>query len=215
MKSASFFRLLRVAQQLDVPLGEEFGVLLRLYRKPFDKRRLGDPVVPEVRHRHELSFFDPAQHRALSENEPKETLVCAVTSVIALVLSITGALKNVLPFDAAWVAILLCGVPILVGAFILATPTAVLAGIGNDIAIESADAMAAAAVMKLTNDMPLVLAITILCAVLGILISIVGGTPVGSTIVAVDIMAFAVFPLRVNYWEVLPDEEGRFISAVS
>ena len=51
------------------------------------------------------------------ENEPKETLVCAVTSVIALVLSITGALKNVLPFDAAWVAILLCGVPILVGAF--------------------------------------------------------------------------------------------------
>ena len=129
------------------------------------------------------------------ENEPKETLVCAVTSVIALVLSITGALKNVLPFDAAWVAILLCGVPILVGAFILATPTAVLAGIGNDIAIESADAMAAAAVMKLTNDMPLVLAITILCAVLGILISIVGGTPVGSTIVAVDIMAFAVFSL--------------------
>ena len=51
------------------------------------------------------------------ENEPKETLVCAVTSVIALVLSITGALKNVLPFDAAWVATLLCGVPILVGAF--------------------------------------------------------------------------------------------------
>ena len=129
------------------------------------------------------------------ENEPKETLVCAVTSVIALVLSITGALKNVLPFDVAWVAILLCGVPILVGAFILATPPAVLAGIGNDIAIESADAMAAAAVMKLTNDMPLVLAITILCAVLGILISIVGGTPVGSTIVAVDIMAFAVFSL--------------------
>ena len=51
------------------------------------------------------------------ENEPKETLVCAVTSVIALVLSITGALKNVLPSDVAWGAILLCGVPILVGAF--------------------------------------------------------------------------------------------------
>ena len=51
------------------------------------------------------------------ENEPKETLVCAVTSAIALVLSITGVLKNALPFDIAWVAILLCGVPILVGAF--------------------------------------------------------------------------------------------------
>ena len=51
------------------------------------------------------------------ENELKETLVCAVTSAIALVLSITGILKNVLPFDIAWVAIVLCGIPILAGAF--------------------------------------------------------------------------------------------------
>lgn len=51
------------------------------------------------------------------ENEPKETLICAVVSAISLVLSITGVLKNVLPFDIAWVTIILCGVPILVGAF--------------------------------------------------------------------------------------------------
>ena len=51
------------------------------------------------------------------ENEPKETLICAVTSVIALVLSITGVLKGILPFDIAWIAIVLCGIPILVGAF--------------------------------------------------------------------------------------------------
>ena len=51
------------------------------------------------------------------ENEPKETLVCAVTSAIALVLSITGILKDVFPFDIAWVAIVLCGIPILAGAF--------------------------------------------------------------------------------------------------
>ena len=50
------------------------------------------------------------------ENEPKVTLVCAVTSGISLVLSITGMLKNVFPFDIAWVAIILCGIPILVGA---------------------------------------------------------------------------------------------------
>ena len=50
-------------------------------------------------------------------NEPKETLACAAASVLALVLSITGALKSVLPFDIAWVAIVLCGVPILIGAF--------------------------------------------------------------------------------------------------
>ena len=35
------------------------------------------------------------------ENEPKETLICAVVSAISLVLSITGVLKNVLPFDIA------------------------------------------------------------------------------------------------------------------
>lgn len=51
------------------------------------------------------------------ENEAKETLICAVTSAVSLVLSITGALKGILPFDIAWVAIILCGVPILVGAF--------------------------------------------------------------------------------------------------
>ncbi|MCR4867787.1 MAG: cation-translocating P-type ATPase [Lachnospiraceae bacterium] len=51
------------------------------------------------------------------ENEPKETLFCAVISVISLVLSITKALSNVLCFDIAWIAIIMCGVPILTGAF--------------------------------------------------------------------------------------------------
>ena len=51
------------------------------------------------------------------QNEPKETLIFAVTSAVSLVLSITGALKGILPFDIPWVAIILCGVPILVGAF--------------------------------------------------------------------------------------------------
>lgn len=51
------------------------------------------------------------------ENEPKVTLVCAVTSGIALILSITGVLNGVLPFDIAWVAIIMCGIPILCGAF--------------------------------------------------------------------------------------------------
>ena len=50
------------------------------------------------------------------ENEPKVTLCCAVASVVSLVLSITGVLKGVLPVDIAWVAIVLCGIPILVGA---------------------------------------------------------------------------------------------------
>lgn len=35
--------------------------------------------------------------------------------------------------------------------------------------------------------------LSVFCATLGILISVLGGTPVGSTIVAVDIVAFAVF----------------------
>ena len=51
------------------------------------------------------------------ENEPKVTLVCAVLSAVSLVLSITGVLKGVLPVDIAWIAIVLCGMPILIGAF--------------------------------------------------------------------------------------------------
>lgn len=51
------------------------------------------------------------------ENEPKKALVCAVISAVSLVLSITGVLKGLLPFDVAWAAIVLCGIPILVGAF--------------------------------------------------------------------------------------------------
>ena len=50
------------------------------------------------------------------ENEPKITFICAVVSAVSLILSITGALKAI-PVDPAWIAIVLCGVPILVGAF--------------------------------------------------------------------------------------------------
>ncbi len=50
------------------------------------------------------------------ENEPKETLFCAVVSVICLVLSISGMLKDAIPVDTAWAAIVLCGIPILTGA---------------------------------------------------------------------------------------------------
>ncbi len=38
-------------------------------------------------------------------------------------------------------------------------------------------------------------ALSVCCALLGILVSILGGTPVGSTVVAVDIAAFAIFSL--------------------
>ena len=51
------------------------------------------------------------------ENEPKVTLFCAIASAISLVLSITEVLKSALPVDIAWAAIVLCGVPIVVGAF--------------------------------------------------------------------------------------------------
>ncbi|MCR5311762.1 MAG: cation-translocating P-type ATPase [Lachnospiraceae bacterium] len=51
------------------------------------------------------------------ENEPRETLVCAAVSLVSLILSITGVLKGILPVDIAWIAIVLCGVPIVTGAF--------------------------------------------------------------------------------------------------
>ncbi len=51
------------------------------------------------------------------ENETKLTGIFAGISAVSLILSLTGALKDVLPADIAWIAIILCGVPILVGAF--------------------------------------------------------------------------------------------------
>ena len=50
------------------------------------------------------------------ENETKLTSIFAGISAVSLVLSITGVLKNIIPVDIAWIAIVLCGVPILVGA---------------------------------------------------------------------------------------------------
>lgn len=50
------------------------------------------------------------------DNEAKLTGIFAIISAVSLVLSLTGVLKNVLPIDIAWIAIVLCGVPILVGA---------------------------------------------------------------------------------------------------
>ncbi len=51
------------------------------------------------------------------ENEAKITAVFAGISIISLVLSLSGVPgRTVLPFDIAWAAIILCGVPILTGA---------------------------------------------------------------------------------------------------
>ena len=50
------------------------------------------------------------------ENEPKETMICAAVSAAALVLSLAGLTRGILPFDIAWAAIVLCGIPILTGA---------------------------------------------------------------------------------------------------
>ena len=48
--------------------------------------------------------------------EEKRNIVFVVISAISLVLSLTGVLKNTLPFDIAWVAIVLCGIPIVIGS---------------------------------------------------------------------------------------------------
>lgn len=51
------------------------------------------------------------------DNDTKLTAVFAALSAVSLGLSLSGVLRNLLPFDIAWIAIILCGVPILVGAF--------------------------------------------------------------------------------------------------
>lgn len=51
-------------------------------------------------------------------NEENRNILFVIISVITLILSLTGSLRNILPFDIAWVAIVLCGVPIVTGSLI-------------------------------------------------------------------------------------------------
>jgi len=49
-------------------------------------------------------------------DETKRTILCVILSGISLALDLTGWLERRLPFSIAWVAIVLCGVPIILGA---------------------------------------------------------------------------------------------------
>lgn len=48
--------------------------------------------------------------------EAKPTVVCAAVSAAALIFSFSGILSGIVPFDIAWAAIVLCGIPIVVNA---------------------------------------------------------------------------------------------------
>ncbi len=50
------------------------------------------------------------------QEEEKRNILCVILSGMALILSLGGWLRTALPFDIAWTAILLCGVPIVTGA---------------------------------------------------------------------------------------------------
>ena len=49
-------------------------------------------------------------------NESRSVAVCAAVSAPALACSYFGWLKGVVPFDPAWLCVLLCGIPIVAGA---------------------------------------------------------------------------------------------------
>ena len=47
------------------------------------------------------------------KSTPRPTFACAIVSLPALALSFFGGAEQMLGFDPAWAAIILCGVPIL------------------------------------------------------------------------------------------------------
>lgn len=55
-------------------------------------------------------------------NDTKTVIVCVIISAITLILSFinerTGNWLGFIPFDIAWVAIILCGIPIIIGALV-------------------------------------------------------------------------------------------------
>jgi heavy metal translocating P-type ATPase len=52
------------------------------------------------------------------EGEAKPTILCVVVSSVSLVLSLGKWCNALCPFDISWIAIILCGIPILYGAII-------------------------------------------------------------------------------------------------
>lgn len=52
------------------------------------------------------------------EANKKRDILFAALSALALILSLTHAFESVLPFDIAWVAIVLCGTPIVIGSIV-------------------------------------------------------------------------------------------------
>ena len=48
--------------------------------------------------------------------ETKPTIICTIVSATSLAFSLGGWLTGILPFDVAWIAIVLCGIPIILGA---------------------------------------------------------------------------------------------------
>lgn len=54
--------------------------------------------------------------KAFFADEKKRIILTLILSGPALVLSLGGWLKGILPFDWSWIAIVLCGIPIIIGA---------------------------------------------------------------------------------------------------
>ena len=54
--------------------------------------------------------------KACFVEEEKRNIVFVILSAVVLILSLTGVFSGILPFDIAWVAIALCGVPIVIGS---------------------------------------------------------------------------------------------------
>ncbi len=53
----------------------------------------------------------------MDRDRKKEKFILVTVSAISLIFSLGGWLKGTLPFDISWVAIILCGLPILKDAF--------------------------------------------------------------------------------------------------
>ncbi|MBC2582163.1 cation-translocating P-type ATPase [Clostridium sp. DJ247] len=51
-------------------------------------------------------------------DDEQRTIVFTVISGLSLFISFFGGLKNIIPFDIAWIAIILCGLPIIKGAIV-------------------------------------------------------------------------------------------------
>ncbi|MGN0484469.1 MAG: metal ABC transporter permease [Lachnospiraceae bacterium] len=139
----------------------------------------------------------------------EEVVVCVVTSIVVLVVYVLFYHKIfAVTFDETFAAA--TGINVNRYQMLIAVMTAVIVVLAMNLVgsllISALVIFPALSAMQLVQNFKGVvlcsMAVSVTCTIIGMLISILGSTPVGSTIVAVDLVVFLLFYLLGHFWKI-------------